>query len=39
MENLQHIGFNDWFQERVEVDKLAQHDIARGRFRFIKTVI
>ena len=29
MENLQHIGFNDWFQERVEADKLAQHDIAR----------
>ena len=29
MENLQHIGFNDWFQARVEADKLAQHDIAR----------
>jgi len=29
MENLRHIGFNDWFQARVEPDKLAQHAIAR----------
>ena len=29
MENLRRIGFNDWFQERVETDKLAQHDVAR----------
>ena len=29
MENLRHIGFNDWFQARVEPDKLAQHEIAR----------
>jgi ribosome biogenesis GTPase len=29
MQNLQHIGFNDWFQDRVEADKLAQHEIAR----------
>lgn len=29
MENLRRIGFNDWFQERVDTDKLAQHDIAR----------
>ena len=29
MENLRYIGFDDWFQERVEKAKLAQHDIAR----------
>jgi len=29
MENLRQIGFNDWFQERVDTDKLAQHDVAR----------
>jgi len=29
MKNLRQIGFNNWFQERVETDKLAQHDIAR----------
>ncbi len=30
MESLQHIGFNDWFQARIEADKLALHEIARG---------
>lgn len=29
MESLQHIGFDQWFQTRVEPDKLALHDIAR----------
>ena len=29
MENLRHIGFNDWFQARIETDKLASHEIAR----------
>ena len=29
MEHLQEIGFDDWFQERVESDKSAQHEIAR----------
>ena len=29
MESLQNIGFDDWFQERIEADKLALHEIAR----------
>ena len=29
MENLKHLGFDDWFQARIEADKLAQHEIAR----------
>ena len=29
MEYLQHIGFGDWFQARIEADKLALHEIAR----------
>lgn len=29
MENLQHLGFDDWFQARIEADKLALHEIAR----------
>ena len=29
MENLQRIGFNDWFQERIVPDKLVLHEIAR----------
>ena len=29
MENLQHLGFDDWFQARIETDKLALHEIAR----------
>ena len=29
MESLQHIGFDDWFQERIDPDKLASHEIAR----------
>ena len=29
MESLQHIGFDDWFQEHIETDKLELHEIAR----------
>lgn len=29
MENLKHLGFDDWFQARIEADKLALHEIAR----------
>ena len=29
MESLQHIGFDDWFQARIETDKFALHEIAR----------
>lgn len=29
MVSLQHIGFDDWFQDRIEPDKLALHEIAR----------
>ena len=29
MESLQYIGFNDWFQDRIEPDKSALHEIAR----------
>ena len=29
MENLQYLGFDDWFQARIETDKLALHEIAR----------
>jgi len=29
MENLQHLGFNDWFQARIETDKFELHEIAR----------
>lgn len=29
MESLQHSGFNDWFQARIETDMLALHEIAR----------
>ena len=29
MERLQLIGFDHWFQDRTEADKLAQHEIAR----------
>ena len=29
MESLQHIGFNDWFQDRIDDEKLRLHEIAR----------
>ena len=29
MESLQHLGFDDWFQDHLEADKLALHEIAR----------
>lgn len=28
MEDLQHIGFGDWFQVRIAAEKLALHEIA-----------
>ncbi len=29
IENLKNIGYSDWFQGRVDKEKIANHDVAR----------
>jgi hypothetical protein len=39
MNDLKSLGYGDWFQNRVNHQMIAVHDVARGVFLFIKIAI